>query len=124
MIGNKDLRSKAARLKSSVSIAAVIGETHPLQRAGHPMTPRGPVQGERTPSFYVYPDHYHCFGCGAHGDVYTWLMQAHRMAFAEAVAHLGGDQRMLLSAVAPVALIGTLNSTANVELARRIWCDA
>src|SRR5262249_28471611 len=27
-----------------------------------------------TPSLHVYPDHFHCFGCGAHGDHIDWLM--------------------------------------------------
>jgi DNA polymerase I-like protein with 3'-5' exonuclease and polymerase domains len=33
-----------------------------------------PFHDERTPSLHVYADHYHCFGCGAHGDHIDWLM--------------------------------------------------
>lgn len=35
-----------------------------------------PFHNERNPSFKVYEDHYHCFGCGAHGD-HTELVQIH-----------------------------------------------
>ena len=32
-----------------------------------------PFHGEREPSLHIYPDHYHCFGCGEHGDAIDWL---------------------------------------------------
>lgn len=46
---------------------------------------------EKTPSFHVYGGsdaHYHCFGCGAHGDVFTYVMQVRGVEFADAVAEL------------------------------------
>src|SRR6266700_1739363 len=51
-----------------------------------------PLHQEKTGSFYVYPDdHYHCYGCGAHGDV-TDLEQARGDGTrAEAVLTLGGE---------------------------------
>ncbi|MES2989409.1 MAG: CHC2 zinc finger domain-containing protein, partial [Pseudomonadota bacterium] len=44
---------------------------------------------ERTPSFYVYPDgHFHCFGCGAHGDAINFVMRLRGLAFQAAIASL------------------------------------
>src|ERR1700730_16609921 len=53
-----------------------------------------PLHKEKTPSFHVYLEdyHYHCFGCGAHGDV-TDLEQALRGGTrAEAAARLGAER--------------------------------
>jgi len=37
-----------------------------------------PFHEDGTPSLHVYPDHFHCFGCGAHGDHIDWLMMVER----------------------------------------------
>lgn len=47
-----------------------------------------PFHQERTPSFKVFADHWHCYGCGAHGDTIKWMMRAHNMSFPEAVEAL------------------------------------
>jgi DNA primase len=47
-----------------------------LQRHGREHVGRCPFHREKTPSFHVYPDHFHCYGCGAHGDAIGWTMQA------------------------------------------------
>jgi CHC2 zinc finger/Toprim domain len=93
-------RAEGHQLKASTPIARVIGETLSLKRDGRFYVALCPFHGEKTPSFYVYPDHFHCFGCGAHGDVFDWLIRAHRVTFAEAVLHLaGGAHRRPLAAV-------------------------
>lgn len=47
-----------------------------------------PFHEERSPSFYVYADHYHCFGCGKHGDAVSWLTEKQGLAFPDAVREL------------------------------------
>jgi CHC2 zinc finger/Toprim domain len=79
-------------LKASVSLAAIISETWPLKRNGQHLAGLCPFHAERTPSFYVYEDHFHCFGCGAHGDVITWLRATRHLAFPEAVRRLAGAE--------------------------------
>ena len=51
-----------------------------------------PFHAERTPSFKIYlkGNYYHCYGCGAHGDAITYVMQQLRLTFSEAVAELAG----------------------------------
>jgi hypothetical protein len=44
-----------------------------------------PFHDERTPSFRVYADHWHCFGCGAHGDVIEAAMRLGKLGFLAAV---------------------------------------
>lgn len=47
-----------------------------------------PFHNEKTPSCNIYVDHYHCFGCGAHGDVIDFVMQSEGLNFKSAVARL------------------------------------
>jgi DNA primase len=49
-----------------------------------------PFHSERTPSFQVLAERgfYHCFGCGKHGDAFTWLMEREGLAFPEAMEQL------------------------------------
>lgn len=44
-----------------------------------------PFHSEKTPSFKVFSDHYHCFGCGAHGNALGFAMGHHGMGFLDAV---------------------------------------
>jgi hypothetical protein len=44
-----------------------------------------PFHEDHTPSLHIYPDHYHCFVCGAHGGHVDWLMQAEGLGYEEAV---------------------------------------
>ncbi len=68
----------------------VIAMYVPLKRVGRHFKARCPFHAERTPSFVVSPEKqvYHCFGCGAGGNVYSFLMQHERMGFADAVRFL------------------------------------
>ena len=53
---------------------------------------RCPFHSEKTASFRVYPDGtFHCFGCGAHGDVITFVMKMQNISFSDACARLDGD---------------------------------
>jgi DNA polymerase len=44
-----------------------------------------PFHADTTPSLHIYPDHYHCFACGAHGDHLDWLMMVEGMTRDEAM---------------------------------------
>ena len=60
-----------AGLKARLDIAEVVARYVKLRRAGKEYEACCPFHDERTPSFTVIPDKgfFHCFGCGAHGDV-------------------------------------------------------
>lgn len=47
-----------------------------------------PFHGERHPSMKIHPDGYHCFACGAHGDVISWVMQYDGVPFSAACESL------------------------------------
>jgi DNA primase len=53
---------------------------------------RCPFHNEKTASFRVYPDDtFHCFGCGAHGDVITFVMKMQNIDFNAACSQLDGE---------------------------------
>ena len=56
-------------------IVEIIGTRVALKKAGREYKACCPFHGEKTPSFYVYDDGYHCFGCGAHGNAIDFLMK-------------------------------------------------
>ena len=47
-----------------------------------------PFHPDTRPSCHLYPDHFHCFACGAHGDQIAWLMKVDGLDYAEAVETL------------------------------------
>jgi DNA polymerase len=44
-----------------------------------------PFHDDSTPSLHIYADHYHCFACGAHGDVFDWLREIEGLDYEAAL---------------------------------------
>ncbi len=80
----------ATLVKQAVDIVAVIGQFVPLRRAGSRHVGLCPFHQEKTPSFFVDSNSqmYHCFGCGAGGDVLSFVMKHQNLSFAEALQFL------------------------------------
>jgi DNA primase len=81
-----------AEIKGRIPVADVVGETVQLRKAGTTLKGLCPFHGEKTPSFVVTPtrDTWHCFGCGKHGDIFTFVMERDGLAFPEALKQLAG----------------------------------
>ncbi len=67
-----------------------------LQRYGLPQPSRAgfircPFHEEKTASMKIYDRDYHCFGCGEHGDIFTFVQRMDGLTFKEAFSELGGD---------------------------------
>ncbi|NPA80335.1 MAG: DNA primase [Thermotogae bacterium] len=73
-----------------VDIIEVIGRYTRLERRGREYVGLCPFHREKTPSFYVDPEKgvYHCFGCGASGNVITFISEIEGISRAEAVRYL------------------------------------
>ncbi|MBO1074840.1 DNA primase [Roseomonas marmotae] len=78
-------------LRARTPLPALIGRKTRVTRSGRQWKACCPFHGEKTPSFYIYDDHYHCFGCGAHGDAIAFVMQAEGASFPEAVERLAAE---------------------------------
>ena len=79
-----------AELRSAADIVEVISDHTTLKKAGRSWKGLCPFHNERTPSFTVDRDKglYHCFGCGAGGDVIRFVREIDRLDFPEAVEAL------------------------------------
>lgn len=79
-----------ARIKEQADIVQIIGECVELKRAGVRFLGCCPFHNEKTPSFSVHPGQqfFHCFGCGASGDVLEFQMKYHNLDFPAAMKEL------------------------------------
>ncbi len=77
-------------IRLRISILDLVSERVQLKRSGKSYKGLCPFHVEKTPSFFVDPDKgvYHCFGCGASGNLFTFVMQTEGLNFREAVESL------------------------------------
>lgn len=90
-------------LRVRTPLPALIGRRVRLERSGRDQKGCCPFHNEKTPSFYVYDDHYHCFGCGAHGDAISFVMQSEGASFVEAVERLAAEAGLEVPKPSPEA---------------------
>jgi DNA primase len=88
-------------LRARTPLPGLIGRKTRLTKSGRNWKGCCPFHGEKTPSFYVYDDHFHCFGCGAHGDAVSFVMRAEGAQFMEAVERLAGEAGLEVPKLAP-----------------------
>lgn len=78
-------------LRGRTPLASLVARRTKLARSGRNWRGCCPFHDEKTASFYVYDDHFHCYGCGAHGDAVSFVMQSQGAGFMEAVDQLAGE---------------------------------
>lgn len=74
-------------IKSRCDLVEIISEQIRLEKRGGNYVGLCPFHQEKTPSFSVSPDKqlYYCFGCGASGDIFSFVMQTENISFAETI---------------------------------------
>ena len=74
-------------------LVQLVGRRVKLVRKGRVMWGCCPFHQEKSPSFKVENERraYHCFGCGAGGDAFKWLMETEGLTFPESVERLAGE---------------------------------
>jgi len=89
------------RVKEATDLVALIESYLPLKPRGRQLLALCPFHAEKSPSFTVWPDsqHYYCFGCGKHGDVFTFLMEREGLTFREAMEQLAARAQIPLEGV-------------------------
>ncbi len=83
-------REIVERVRDATDLLTLVGSAVKLRKQGSAHVGRCPFHAERSPSFQVVPGRgfYHCFGCGKHGDAFSWLMEREGMTFPEALEQL------------------------------------
>ena len=86
------------KLKENVNLVDLVSDYLELKKSGSRYKGLCPFHSENTPSFFVNPDNnfYHCFGCGAGGDVINFVMEIENLTFVEAVKMLAERSGMEL----------------------------
>src|SRR5207249_500479 len=79
------------QIRDRTDIVEVVGQHVSLTRAGQNLKGLCPFHQEKSPSFTVSPSRqiFHCFGCGAGGNVFTFLTRITGTSFPETVRELG-----------------------------------
>ncbi len=77
-------------VKNKTDIVSLISEYIEVKKAGRNYKANCPFHGEKTPSFMITPElqMYKCFGCGRHGDCFTFIEEHEGMDFSEALKYL------------------------------------
>lgn len=84
------MSTSVEKIKERLNIVDLLGSYIKLEKAGKNMKARCPFHNEKTPSFFVSPerDSYYCFGCGAKGDIFTFVEQFEGVDFFGALKML------------------------------------
>ncbi|MBA3550953.1 DNA primase, partial [Patescibacteria group bacterium] len=79
--------STVEKVKEKLGIADVIGSYITLEKAGTNYKAKCPFHNEKSPSFFISPDrnNYYCFGCGAKGDIFTFVQEFEGLDFMGAL---------------------------------------
>lgn len=88
-----ELQARVDAVKGRVSLSGTIARSVTLRKAGREWVGLCPFHDERSASFTVNDDKgfYHCFGCGAHGDVLRFVQDSQGLSFVEALRQLEGE---------------------------------
>lgn len=90
-------------LRNRVTLSEVVGRKVKLVKRGREHSGLCPFHNEKSPSFTVSDEKgfYHCFGCGAHGSAFDFLINSEGLSFPEAVERLAGQAGMTVPQDSP-----------------------
>ena len=82
-----ELNTILGRIKEKVLLSQIVRQDLPLQKKGREYVGNCPFHNEKTGSFFVNDEKgtFHCFGCGASGDVFEYVMKKRGVQFIQAV---------------------------------------
>ncbi len=87
------------KIKERLSIQEVVGSYINLQKAGKNFKARCPFHNEKTPSLVISPErnNYYCFGCGANGDIFSFVQEFEGIEFKTALKNLADRAGVILT---------------------------
>ncbi len=90
-------------IRNRIPVSEVVGRRVKLAHKGREHSGLCPFHSEKTPSFTVNDDKgfYHCFGCGAHGDIIKFVIETEGLSFPETVERLAGQAGLPMPEYSP-----------------------
>src|SRR5574343_974218 len=97
------MSSSVDLIKEKLGVADVLASYIKLEKAGGNFRAKCPFHNEKTPSFFVSPDRgtYYCFGCGAKGDIFTFVQEFEGLDFRGALSMLAARAGVTLEHINP-----------------------
>jgi len=92
---DSQLREHVAHIKREIPIEQIVGSYVELRASGATLVGLCPFHDDHRPSLTVYPEQatFHCYGCGAHGDVLSFLQRVEHLTFHQALRSLEQFQK-------------------------------
>lgn len=115
-------KSQIEELRSRIKISSAIGKKVAFRKVGHDLFAPCPFHDERTASFSVNDakGFFHCFGCGAHGDIFEWVRRIEGVTFLAAVERVRQDVGLFEPRPRPSE---DRHGAEKQAAARRIWSE-
>lgn len=109
-------RGDIQEIRERVDMVDLVGAKVQLKRSGKNFKGLCPFHGEKTPSFYVYPEsgNYVCFSCGEKGDAFSWLQKTEGLDFPDALERLANLTNVTLRR-------GVVRDPHRDEVRERVW---
>lgn len=118
-------RIDVEELRRKHRLSDVIGRRTKLRKAGRNLVGLCPFHAEKSPSFVVYDatDGYHCYGCGANGDIISFVMETENVGFREACERIANGDLPIVpeSEKIKAAEEDAAARAAAIDLARGVW---
>ena len=116
-------KSQLDELRRCIPLSTLISRTVQLRRTGADWFGPCPFHDERTASFSVNnaKHFFHCFGCGAHGDVFEWFRLTEKMTFVQAIGR--AQQEAGHYRIERTRLADDQRDEEKQAAARRIWSE-
>jgi DNA primase len=97
------MNSSVEKIKERLSIEEVVSSYLKIEKSGANLKAKCPFHNEKTPSFFISPSRgsYYCFGCGASGDIFTFVEEFEGLDFRGALKLLAGRAGVVLESYNP-----------------------
>lgn len=125
------MNDSVQEIKERLDIVEFLRSYFPLKPAGKNFKAHCPFHKEKTPSFMVSPERqsWKCFGCGAGGDIFSFIMQYEHVEFAEALRMLAEKAGVELRKANPAAykeygVLFDINELAKNVFKSHLWQSA
>jgi DNA primase len=106
------------RVREATNIVDVVSDHVTLKKSGKSLKGLCPFHRDKAPSFYVNPEKgvYHCFGCGAGGNVFRFVMDLEHLSFPEAVKQLAKKANIPIPAPVRDAKVSMLHKAVDMAV--------